>query len=240
MLSTLTLPKEGPPSCPVLGTPRAVQGPPATVLPSRDDTKQPEKYAGVEPCACTRKSCTQLHAPLQGTYLLALKASRTRAFVAARGHTGAAADRDDFTQEGLVACWCALPHFDANRASLPTYFERVISNRLASLIRSARTPLLVPLEFVEACAISSWTSHVEVRLDIERVLRQLGDSERRMAVALMEHSPAEVSRRLQIPRSTIYARMGKLRSRFVAAGFGPRSAGGRSTANIPGYAHHAR
>ena len=70
-------------------------------------------------------------------YQIALRILRVRATAAVMSGV-VAADREDFEQEGLTACWRALPHFDPARASLRTFLEHVVAARLASLRRSAR------------------------------------------------------------------------------------------------------
>jgi hypothetical protein len=63
---------------------------------------------------------------------------------------------------------------------------------------------------------------LELRIDIERLLKVRSDGERRLASVLMEHTPSQASRMLGVARSTIYAHIQKLRPHFAAAGFGPR------------------
>ena len=57
------------------------------------------------------------------------------------------------------------------------------------------------------------------------MLSTLRATDRRVAVALMEESPAEASHRLGVARSTIYAHIQRLRSAFQAAGLGPLRCG---------------
>jgi len=59
-------------------------------------------------------------------------------------------------------------------------------------------------------------------LDVERVLRRAGKTERRVARLLMEYTPTEVGRRLDFARSTVYVLIGRLRMRFERAGLHPQ------------------
>jgi len=127
-------------------------------------------------------------------------------------------DREDLLQEGIIACWRAASQFDPARASLPTFFDRVAANRIASVIRSSRTPVMLSLDAAEECTVGSGVGHVHLKLDVAKVLNRLIEDERRLAEALMKYSPAEISRGLGISRSTVYARMARLRPIFVAAG----------------------
>ena len=96
---------------------------------------------------------------LDTTFLQAYPHARRAAQVRAAGAVASAAisdlNCDDTVQEGLMACWRALSRFDPTRGSLPTFFDRVVANRLISVIRSSRTPLLLSLDAAEACTVGS-------------------------------------------------------------------------------------
>jgi RNA polymerase sigma factor (sigma-70 family) len=157
-------------------------------------------------------------AAFEASSSLAHKAARIRTSIALRRRTGLHVDREDLEQEGAVACWRALPQFDPTRASLPTFFDRVAGNRIASVIKSSRTPVMLSLDEADACTVGMGTGHIYLKVDVGRVLERLSEDERRLAQALMKYSPSEAGRRLQISSSTVYARMAKLRPLFVAAG----------------------
>jgi len=156
-------------------------------------------------------------------YPLALRAVQVRATMAVANVTVPAFEREDLEQEGLTACWRALPQFDPNRASLRTFVELVVASRLASVIRSTRRiPPSEPIEPANDPSVRPDVSIFEMRTDVCRVLNLLTKGDRRLALLLMKYSPTEVSRRLGVGRSTVYERMRKLRPRFVRAGLGPR------------------
>jgi len=149
----------------------------------------------------------------------ALRAARIRARAAVRAGAVPLADRDDLEQEGLIACWRAARHFDHHRASLKTFVECVIATRLASVIRAARRkPTMQPLDLAAEYGVGPEAVAFHLRSDVARVLSQLNFDDHRVAVALMEFSPAEASRRLRVARSTVYQRIGRLRSIFITAG----------------------
>src|SRR5436190_22550526 len=89
--------------------------------------------------------------PSDNVYGLGLRASQTRTRRGIASGTSTFGDRDDLTQEGVFACWRASPQFDPTRASLPTFFDRVAGNRISSVLRSTRTPVLVPLDAADGC-----------------------------------------------------------------------------------------
>jgi len=147
---------------------------------------------------------------------------RIRVGTAARAGAIPMADRDDVAQELLIACWLASGKFDPGRASLRTFFERVIASRLASAIRTARRrPTMQPLHSVAEFGIAPLAMTFELRSDVARILDQLDVADRRVALALMECSPTEAGRELGLARSSVYQRIGRLRARFIAAGITP-------------------
>lgn len=152
-------------------------------------------------------------------YAIALRAARARAVSAVASGAIAVADREDLEQEAVVACFRALPRFDPGRASLRTFIERVVATRLASVIRRTRrhSPL-VPVDALSRFAVIGDDGRREVRMSIDGVLESLRDEDRELAGLLLEVSPAEASRELGIPRSTIHDRIQLLRQRFTQAG----------------------
>ena len=71
-------------------------------------------------------------------YAAAFKIARFRVTAAIRTQAVSSADRDDLVQELLIAVWLASDKFNPARASLRTFFERVIASRLMSTIRTTR------------------------------------------------------------------------------------------------------
>jgi len=137
-----------------------------------------------------------------------------------------AADLEDFEQEGLTACWLALPKFNPARASLRTFVERVVASRIASLVRAARrSPSHVPLNAAGPQPVDSGADLQELYADVARLSSAFGSHDRQLILLLLEHSPAEAGRMLGLPHSTVHDRIRRLRHRFVAAGLVP--SGGR-------------
>lgn len=155
----------------------------------------------------------------------ALRAAQVRAAAAVASGRVTLADREDLEQEALLGLWMALPHYDASRASLRTFLERVADKRFTSLLRRRRPVLIERLDghrFATADGIPA----VQIQVDFERVLAPLGDPDRALALLLVDHGPTEISRMLGIARSTVYARMARLRRAFLEAGYGPAATGG--------------
>ncbi|MEN6537182.1 MAG: sigma-70 family RNA polymerase sigma factor [Bryobacteraceae bacterium] len=162
-----------------------------------------------------------LEATFEQAYPIARRAVQVRATAAVVCGIIPVADREDFEQEGLTACWRALPHFNPARASLRTFVEHVIAARLASIIRSARrAPVLLPIESASTLRIAGDASCQELRADVMRLLDRLGPAERHLVQLLLDHSPAEASRILGVPRSTLHDQVVRLRRRFSLAGLG--------------------
>jgi RNA polymerase sigma factor (sigma-70 family) len=165
-------------------------------------------------------------ATFEQAYPIAARAAKVRATAAVESGAIPVADREDFEQEGLTACWQALHQFDPARASLRTFIERVIASRIATLARVARrAPARVPLNAAGPLPVGSGADVREFLADIERLSAAFGCRDRELILLLLEQSPAEASRMLGLPRSTVHDRIIRLRRRFVAAGLAPN--GGR-------------
>jgi RNA polymerase sigma factor (sigma-70 family) len=154
-------------------------------------------------------------------YPRARRSARVRASAAVARGAIQSSDREDLEQEAVTACWRALAEFDPNRASLATYVECVVATRIASVCRAGRRLRAhQPLALASDRCADDMFDHFGLRIDIERLLSARTDDERHLTSLLMEHTPSEASRMLRVARSTIYARIQKLRPHFAAAGFG--------------------
>jgi RNA polymerase sigma-70 factor (ECF subfamily) len=156
---------------------------------------------------------------------LALRAVQVRGAAAVATGRATAADRKDLEQEALLGLWMALRRYDASRASLRTFLERVADKRFASLMRR-RGSLTVERLDGHRFATPDGIPAVQLHVDFERVLAPLGDPDRTLARLLIDHGPTEISRMLGIARSTVYARIARLRRAFREAGYGPVAKGG--------------
>ena len=155
-------------------------------------------------------------------YPIAVRAAKVRATAAVVSGAILMADREDFEQESLTACWRALPQFNPCRASLRTFIERVVASRSASLIRTARrSPAFLPLNDIEPRAENSETEIQQLYADVERISSAFGGSDRQLILLLLEYSPAEAGRMLGLPRSTVHERIVRMRRSFLAAGLAP-------------------
>lgn len=163
---------------------------------------------------------TFLHA-----YPMARRAGQVRAAGAVAIGAVPEADAEDLEQEGLLACWQALHLFDPRRASLRTFIERVVAARMITLHR-ARTcrPRYQGIEDDQFKVSNAWAVEIEFRSDVQRVLSALPDTDRQLALALIDHTPTEVTRLLGIARSTVYDRLRHIRTAFANAGFRPEGA----------------
>ena len=166
-----------------------------------------------------------IEATFEQAYPIALRAARAHATAAVVKGSILLADKEDFEQEGVTACWRALPQFDPARASLPTFVERVVTARLASMVRAAHKAAAAISLDCARCQIDPGIDPLTFHSDVWRLLSLLGEDDRGFLLLLMEQTPTEVSLVLGMARSTVYARIRKLRRRFIAAGFVPN--GGR-------------
>mgnify|MGYP001167379751 CR=1 FL=1 len=168
-----------------------------------------------------------MHEPvLEQALPMAMRAVQVRGAAAVASGRATAADREDLEQEALLGLWMALRHFDASRASLRTFLERVADKRFASLLRRRCKPVVIERLDGHRLATADGIPAVQFHVDFERVLAPLGDPNRALALLLIDHGSTEISRMLGIARSTVYARIARLRRAFLKAGYGPAATGG--------------
>ena len=163
-----------------------------------------------------------VEATFEQAYPIAARAAQVRATAAVVSGAIPAADLEDFEQEGLTACWLALPKFNPARASLRTFVERVVASRIASLVRAARrSPVHVPLKAAGPRPVESGSELQELYADIDRISLAFCCHDRQLIFLLLAHSPAEAGRMLGLPRSTVHDRILRMRRSFVRAGYSP-------------------
>jgi RNA polymerase sigma factor (sigma-70 family) len=129
--------------------------------------------------------------------------------------------RLDMEQEALLQLWRKRSAYDPRRGSWRTFSERVVANRISSLVRHMRAQRSGqlkedPLERVAGLAAPN--DRVDLRTDVARVLAGVSQFNRNVAVCLVTHSPTETCRRLGVSRATIYRAIARLRLAFTAAG----------------------
>lgn len=167
----------------------------------------------------------KLEALFNQTYPLVRRAAQVHSAVAIANGIITPADREDLEQEALTACWRALPHFNQNRASLKTFVEHVIANRARSFYRAQRCPPRDQRLDESNSPVCSFRLHaIHLRWDVQRILKRLSEPDRELALALMEHTPAQAAFLIRMARSTVYRRMTILRIQFSNAGLTPEPA----------------
>jgi len=159
---------------------------------------------------------------------LALRAVQVRGAATVAAGWATAADREDLEQEAVLGLWMALRHYDASRASLRTFLERVADKRFASLLRRRRNAPVMERLDGHHLSTADGIPAVQFHVDFERVLAPLSNSDQTLALLLVDHGPTEISRMLGIARSTVYARIARLRQAFVDAGYGAEVSKGGS------------
>jgi DNA-directed RNA polymerase specialized sigma24 family protein len=130
--------------------------------------------------------------------------------------------RRDLEQEALIELWRKRARFDPGRATESTFADRIVGNRLTSLMRGRHwrqcgRDNMASLEEIDTPMAPN--DSLDVRIDVRRVLATLSEFDRGVAVSLLDLTPAATSRRLRVARSTVYCAIGRLRSAFLAAGF---------------------
>jgi RNA polymerase sigma-70 factor (ECF subfamily) len=152
------------------------------------------------------------------SFPLAQRAAKVRA--ASAKLSRADFDREDLEQEALIGVWSALDRFDVSRASIRTFVERVVANSIASIIRRSRSDKRAPRDDDRFHGESPrFSLTIEVRLDLDRLIANLGRRDRKVARLLEEYRPAEIARALKISRTAVYRSIERIREVFSEAGF---------------------
>ena len=138
-----------------------------------------------------------------------------------------AESRRDLEQEALLELWRKHPAYDAQRGSWRTFSERVVANRMTSLVRSMYSERSghfreEPLE--DLVALAAPNDRTDLRADVSRVLANVSQFDRSVAGDLIDYSAIEIGQRLGVSRATVYRSIKRLRAVLAAAGFG---SGGR-------------
>ncbi len=164
-----------------------------------------------------------VEATFEQAYPIAVRAAKVRATAAVVSGAIPVADREDFEQEGLTACWRALPQFDPGRASLRTFIERVVASRISTLVRTARrSPVHFPLTEAGPQMIDSEARAREFQIDMQRVgMAHKWRDEHLLFLLLQGYSRAEAGEKMGLPPSTIQGRVLRLRRILSDAGFAP-------------------
>ena len=159
------------------------------------------------------------------TYSTSERIATARASATAARYRMPYQERADLKQEALLELWRTAPLFDVRRSSWPTFAERVVANKLSSIMRSKCSRRAAALRQEPlTCGVDMTAPRVELDLsiDITRVLATAESFDQSVAECLFDNSPAEASRELAVSRSTIYRSIKRLKDAFAEAGLCPR------------------
>jgi DNA-directed RNA polymerase specialized sigma24 family protein len=129
--------------------------------------------------------------------------------------------RRDLEQEALLELWRKCPAYDSRRGSWRTFSERVVANRLTSLVRrmhSQRSGQFREEPLENVLGLGAPDDRTDLRTDISRVLNNVAHFDRTVALCLTVHSATETSQRLGVSRATVYRAIERLRVAFTTAG----------------------
>ncbi len=129
--------------------------------------------------------------------------------------------RHDLEQEAILELWRRLPLFDSRRAGWRTFAERVVANRLISLMRGLRWKDEPLCELDRA--LPTPDDHFNLRADVRRVLAGVSRFDRAVARCLIDYSAMDTGQRLGVSRATVYRAIGRLRAAFRKTGFDARA-----------------
>jgi RNA polymerase sigma factor (sigma-70 family) len=132
--------------------------------------------------------------------------------------------RRDLEQEALLELWRKHQAYDPRRGSWRTFSERVVANRMTSLVRAMRSERSGQFreESIEnLLGLAAPNIRTDLRADVSRVLAGLSPFDRNVALCLIGHSAIETTQCLGVSRATVYRAIGRLRTAFTEAGLSP-------------------
>lgn len=145
--------------------------------------------------------------------------------------------REDVIQDSLLTLWAFIPRYDSTRASPRTFIERIVANRVVSLVREVRAVRRgsgKTCSLAAARGLSSPLGHCpDLRIGVMQVLAGVGAFDRAVPLSLAHYSIAETSERLSVPRGRVNRSIGRLRLAFAAAGFSSERATDRGNTGEP-------
>ena len=155
----------------------------------------------------------------------AIRIAAVRAATVATLYGLPAESRRDLEQEALLELWRKCPVYDPRRGSWRTFSERVVANRMTSVVRSMYSERSghfreEPLE--DLVALAAPNDRTDQRADVARVLRGVSQFDRSVAGDLIDYSAIEIGQRLGVSRATVYRAIGRLRAAFTEAGLSQR------------------
>lgn len=143
-------------------------------------------------------------------------------------------DVPDIEQELALDLLKALPKFDPNKASLPTFISRVVNRRCISLLRDARHPKRrggTSLEAAMGDDIAKDQRHrmtgyrpdeapekAEVAEVVQQAVGKLPERLHKIAILLMSRTQAEAARELGVSETTIHRARNQIREHFEEIG----------------------
>jgi DNA-directed RNA polymerase specialized sigma24 family protein len=146
---------------------------------------------------------------------------------------------EDVEQELMIHAHRRMPSFDPRRADIWTYSDRVLSNFVRNLLRSAGAvrrggglptialddPELVPNGEPAADAVHdhdptevAWCEQAHLRHDLDRVLHALPQHLQDCCRWLTTSTVTEAARCSALARGSLYSRIATLKRAFIAAG----------------------
>lgn len=152
-------------------------------------------------------------------------------------------DAEDIAQDLFLDLWRRCPAFDPKRASFPTFVDRIIAHRAASLtaethrMRMERRQVAIdaPVEDADGCTLADILPDPDapgeldhsLALDLRRFIESLSPALQRCCAIMMEPNILSAAAQAGTHRSSLYENARRLRRRAEESGLriyltGPR------------------
>lgn len=137
-------------------------------------------------------------------------------------------ERDDLVQQLFLEYMERASQYDSLRSGVKTFVSCLVRNQAMSAARARKRALRRRQDVITDTSsitasetLDSSAEHLQFWLDVERALAPFPRILLNTARALCQHTPGQLGRTPGQSRNSVYRRMRRVRTAFLAAGIGP-------------------
>lgn len=144
-------------------------------------------------------------------------------------------EQEDYAQDMVVELLSALSNFDQKQSARNTFIERILDKFVKNAIRkelhrrrrgfNSAAPLdhlsekCVPVTNDPRSGQMSEVEQMDMKMDVQTILSQMPAPLRRLCGLIQDHSITQISKKLNLHRTSIYRQIEEIREHFVRGGY---------------------